>query len=186
MEAIPRREVYTALTPLTNFPDDVGGLIFDVNSMPKNAREHTGTTTWSREKHEVLHRYKVGEAVLFDGKLMHRTEPFGNTDYERVLASFSFCTAASIDSAHLPDLVQVLHDQTPAFYVSPEGVRGQMPPEHLSYDEAREKVRAAGVCDYRGFWYWSRQVGSKQRVPIHPHKVYKGRGWVSWRHFFEK
>ena len=54
---------------------------------------------------------------------MHRTEPFSNTEYERVLASFSFCTAASRCEPYLADIIQVLDDQTPAFYVSPAGKR---------------------------------------------------------------
>ena len=41
----------------------------------------------------------------WQGKLMHRTEPFDNTDFERVLASFNFCTASSLHCNHLADLV---------------------------------------------------------------------------------
>ena len=41
------------------------------------------------------------------GKLMHRTQPFANHGFERVLASFSFCTAASIHSSGIDDLIQV-------------------------------------------------------------------------------
>ena len=123
MEAIPRSNVFTALTPLTDFPADVGGLFFDINSMPKNEGASAGPTSSLRTRREVLHRYSRGEAVLFDGKLMHRTEPFSNTEYERVLASFSFCTAASRCEPYLADIIQVLDDQTPAFYVSPAGKR---------------------------------------------------------------
>ena len=186
MEEIPRRDVYTALTPLTDFPDDVGGLFFDVDSMPKNTDGDAGRGTWTRDTREVLHRYRRGEAVLFDGKLMHRTEPFANAEFERVLASFSFCTASSLDRAHLPAIVQVLGDQTPAFYVSPAGEQVQLPARHISYDEARAAVRAAGVSDYHGFWYWSRQHGHRLRVPVHPHKVYRASGWRSWDHFFQR
>lgn len=67
MDAIPRRDVYTALTPLTHFPDDVGGLFLDQNSMPKyDAQDPSAKSSWMREKREVLHRYKRGQAVLFD------------------------------------------------------------------------------------------------------------------------
>lgn len=186
MEAIPRRQVYTALTPLTEFPDDVGGLFLDVSTMPKHAPTDQGTTGWSREKQEVLHRYRRGEAVLFDGKLMHRTQPFANRDFERVLASFSFCSAATLHSSHLPQVVEVLGDQTPAFYVSPQGERGTMPPHHLSFEEARRVVAAAGVHDYHSFWHWARKEGRKLRVPVHPHKDYKDTGWVSWDYFFQR
>lgn len=115
---------------------------------------------------------------------MHRTEPFDNTSFERVLASFSFCTASSLHGKHLPDLVQVLRDQTPAFYVSPQGEQGQLPPQQLSYEEARQAVRAAGISDYHAFWHWSRGLGRKERMPVHPHKDYARAGWVSWDHFF--
>ena len=122
----------------------------------------------------------------WQGKLMHRTEPFDNTDFERVLASFSFCTASSLHCNHLADLVQVLKDQTPAFYVSPQGQQGQLPPQPLSYEEAREAVLAAGISDYHAFWHWSRGLPRKARMPLHPHKHYARAGWVSWDHFFHR
>ncbi len=196
LEAIPRREVYTALTPLTDFPDDVGGLFFDQRSMPRereslpivgmNAAGDADKVAGSRCPREVLHRYRRGEAVLFDGRLMHRSEPFGNAKYERVLASFSFCTASSLHREFLPAIVQVLGDQTPAFYVSPAGEQVEVPPQFLSYDDARAAVRAAGVSDYHAFWYWSRHHGQKLRVAVHPHKAYRGRGWRGWDHFFQR
>jgi hypothetical protein len=196
LEAIPRREVYTALTPLTDFPDDVGGLFFDQRSMPRereslplvgmNAAGDAGKAAGSRGPREVLHRYRRGEAVLFDGRLMHRSEPFGNAKYERVLASFSFCTASSLHRKFLPAIVQVLGDQTPAFYVSPAGEQVAPPLQFLSYDDARAAVRAAGVSDYNAFWYWSRHHGQKLRVAVHPHKAYRGRGWRGWDHFFQR
>ena len=185
MESIPRREVYTALTPLTDLPDDVGGLIVDVNSMPKRQGHFSGTTTWSREKREILHRYQRGEAVVFDGKLMHRTQPFDNAAFERVLASFSFCTAASDEGSYLPEVLQVLGDQTPAFYIAPGGQEcGKPQATRPCYESARQAVQEAGVSDYHSFWHWSRGPGRATRVPVHPHKEYRGRGWVSWDNFF--
>ena len=185
MEAIPRREVFTALTPLNDFPEDVGGLIVDINSMPKREGMHKGTTTWSRKREEILHRYQRGEAVVFDGKLMHRTQPFDNPRFERVLASFSFCTAASHERDYLPELVEVLGDQTPAFYIAPGGEeRGEARKAVPSYGAARQAVQQAGVRDYHAFWRWSRGAGRATRVPVHPHKAYRGQGWVSWDHFF--
>ena len=118
---------------------------------------------------------------------MHRTQPFANPDFERVLASFSFCTAAAHDGAYLPDLLQVLGDQTPAFYISPGGeARGEAQAQLPSYSAARRAVQRAGVRDYHTFWHWSRSAGRSMRVPVHPHKAYCGRGWVSWDHFFDR
>ena len=72
--------------------------------------------------------------------------------------------------------------------MSPAGESGALPPQKLSYDAARAAVKAAGVSNYDAFWRWSRGKGvaHKLRMPVHPHKDYKDKGWVSWDHFFQR
>lgn len=61
---IPRDLVFTALTPLWEFPSSVGGLLWRPHSDPK--REGGGLLPL------LKHKYRLGEAVVFDGKLMHQ------------------------------------------------------------------------------------------------------------------
>ena len=56
--------MFTALTPLWEFPSSVGGLLWRPHSDPK--REGGGLLPL------LKHKYRLGEAVLFDGKLMHQ------------------------------------------------------------------------------------------------------------------
>ena len=56
--------VFTALTPLWEFPSSVGGLLWRPHSDPK--REGGGLLPL------LKHKYRLGEAVVFDGKLMHQ------------------------------------------------------------------------------------------------------------------
>lgn len=112
-EQIPRDLVFTALTPLFDFPSQVGGLLW---------RPHSDPT--AGEKQPLLkHKYRLGESVVFDGKLMHQTEPFSDDElpagFERVLASFSFCAKSEGSRQHWPHIEQVLRDQTAHFYVTP-------------------------------------------------------------------
>mgnify|MGYP002634693688 CR=1 FL=1 len=121
---IPRGRVHTALCPLWEFPDSVGGLFWKPSSSPVRRegpfREGSGRSCDARRGDpveeswvgqaacgEALHRYRLGEAVVFDGKLLHRTQPFADANFTRVLASLSFCATSEAARPHWPDILQV-------------------------------------------------------------------------------
>lgn len=68
--SIPRGETTTALLPLhpAVFPEGEGNLEYRAWDAPADAAS-------------AIHRYRAGEAAVFDGKLPHRTQPFDSSAF---------------------------------------------------------------------------------------------------------
>jgi hypothetical protein len=61
--------------------------------------------------------------------------------------------------------------------------------EYRSYDEARAFVRSLGIRTEPEWRTYCRgethpETPRPDDVPTNPHRMYRGRGWVSWGHFF--
>lgn len=84
-EKVPPGVAFTLLTPLFELPADAGGLEF----YPWH-KAYTPEGSEAAEKAACL-KYSVGEMVVFDGRLAHRTEPYDlgedGKDFVRVLVS---------------------------------------------------------------------------------------------------
>eukprot|EP00947_MAST-08B_sp_MAST-8B-sp1_P006612 g6612.t1 len=52
--------------------------------------------------------------------------------------------------------------------------------EMLSFPDAREVVRRLGMTSMKEWREWSKSGQRPSNVPSSPHKVYKGKGWVSY------
>lgn len=93
---LPPKSAFTALVPLV-LPDKSAGLeVFDTSG------KLLGVTS-----------YLLGEAIVFDNTLLHRTQP--GKSPTRILASLSF---APTSSELWPAAERVLRSQTPFFYRS--------------------------------------------------------------------
>jgi hypothetical protein len=79
---------------------------------------------------------------------------------------------------------QVMNDQTPNFYVTPEGAQGSGNRAWTLFEDVRTAARTAGITSIGKYWHWSRaNQRNGKSVPTRPDQIYAGRGWVSWNHF---
>ena len=54
---------------------------------------------------------------------------------------------------------------------------------YSSYEQACKVVRALGIRTQRDFYTYCKTPNRPKTLPYQPHKVYEGKGWVSWPHF---
>jgi len=72
--SIPEGAAVTALMPLhpAQFPEQEGNLEW----LPWERNKKENATSRGSQTNTAVHKYRVGEAAVFDGKLLHRTQPF--------------------------------------------------------------------------------------------------------------
>eukprot|EP00930_Biecheleria_cincta_P002266 TRINITY_DN103286_c0_g1_i1.p1 TRINITY_DN103286_c0_g1~~TRINITY_DN103286_c0_g1_i1.p1 ORF type:complete len:398 (-),score=58.04 TRINITY_DN103286_c0_g1_i1:232-1344(-) len=98
---IPRGSSFTCLASLTDLPGSVGGLQF----WPwESALYCNPFTTSALSAPALVHKYRPGKCVVFDGQLKHRTEPFL---YERSLGGTPACCDDYEASGHIRVLVSL-------------------------------------------------------------------------------
>lgn len=73
---IPPGSTFTCLTSLSELPESVGGLQFWPWESPLYSEPPTSA---SPSASPLVHKYRPGKFVVFDGRVKHRTEPFEYT-----------------------------------------------------------------------------------------------------------
>ena len=62
------------------------------------------------------------------------------------------------------------------------GTRIRSKVEFMTFEEAREKVRALGLKNYNEWYSWSKNY-RPHNIPSNPHNIYKNKGWISFHDF---